>query len=71
MLTEKTHVPWQEPAARQLFTALDHDQEMTKADPNESAAHLAASAGTVHVTVLNGTGTSLIVLASDFVTSYA
>lgn len=55
--TDKANVTWQQPAARQLFTALNHDQEMTKEDLKKATAHLPAPAGSVHVTVLNGTST--------------
>jgi LCP family protein required for cell wall assembly len=55
--TDKANVTWQEPAARQLFTAINHDREMTKADLKKATTHLPAAANTVHVTVLNGTGT--------------
>ncbi|MFE4423540.1 LCP family protein [Streptomyces sp. NPDC056817] len=55
--TDKANVTWQQPAARQLFTALNHDQETTKADLKKATAQLPAPASTVHVTVLNGTGT--------------
>ncbi|MFD4976472.1 LCP family protein [Streptomyces sp. NPDC058424] len=55
--SDKANVTWQQPAARQLFSALNHDQEMTKADLKKVTAHLPAPASTVHVTVLNGTST--------------
>ncbi|MFB7109742.1 LCP family protein [Streptomyces sp. NPDC056190] len=55
--TDKANVTWQEPAARQLFTAINRDREMTKADLKKATAHLPAPANTVHITVLNGTGT--------------
>lgn len=55
--TDKANVTWQQPAARQLFTALNHDQEMTKEDLKKATAHLPAPAGSVHVTVLNSTST--------------
>ncbi|MGI5138244.1 MULTISPECIES: LCP family protein [unclassified Streptomyces] len=54
--TDKANVAWQLPAAQDLFTALNHDREMTKADLKK-AVHLPAPASTVHVTVLNGTDT--------------
>ncbi|MGW5284662.1 LCP family protein [Streptomyces collinus] len=56
--TDKANVTWQEPAARQLFTAINHDKETTKADLKRLTAHLPAPAGTVNITVLNGTSTS-------------
>ncbi|GAB3169429.1 LCP family protein [Streptomyces incanus] len=53
--TDKANVTWQQPAARQLFTAINRDQEMTKTDLKKATAQMPAPAGTVHVTVLNGT----------------
>ncbi len=55
--TDKANITWQQPAARQLFTALNRDQEMTRTDLKKATAHLPAPANTVNVTVLNGTGT--------------
>jgi LCP family protein required for cell wall assembly len=55
--TDKANVTWQEPAARQLFSAINRDREMTKADLKKATAHLPAAANTVHVAVLNGTST--------------
>ncbi|GHE69407.1 hypothetical protein GCM10014715_24100 [Streptomyces spiralis] len=56
--TDKANVTWQQPAARQLFSALNHDHETTKVDLKKATAHLPVPASTVHVTVLNGTGTT-------------
>ncbi|GAB1332232.1 LCP family protein [Streptomyces sennicomposti] len=55
--TDKANVTWQQPAARQLFTAVNRDRETTKADLKKLAAQPPAPASTVHVTVLNGTTT--------------
>ncbi|WP_333772258.1 hypothetical protein [Streptomyces sp. IBSBF 3136] len=58
-------VTWQEPAARQLSTAINHDKETTKADLKHLTAQLPAPASTVHITVLNGTSTTGRPLAAD------
>ncbi|MGW0859770.1 LCP family protein [Streptomyces sp. NPDC002690] len=55
--TDKANVSWQQPAARDLFTALNEDRETTPASLKAAVAELPAPAGTVSVTVLNGTGT--------------
>ncbi|GJF24715.1 LCP family protein [Streptomyces sp. HO565] len=55
--TDKANITWQQPAAQQLFTALNHDRETTEADLKKLTAQLPAPANTVHVTVLNGTTT--------------
>ncbi|MFE2192196.1 LCP family protein [Streptomyces olivaceus] len=55
--SDKANVTWQQPAARNLFDAINHDRETTKADLAKATANLPAPAGTVHVIILNGTGT--------------
>ncbi|MEV6742020.1 LCP family protein [Streptomyces sp. NPDC051104] len=55
--SDKANVTWQQPAAGQLFTALNHDQETTKAGLEKITARLPVPAGSVRVTVLNGIGT--------------
>lgn len=56
--SDKANVTWQQPAARQLFTALTEDREVTKADLAKSSADLPVAAGRVQVKVLNATGVS-------------
>lgn len=55
--TDEANVAWNLPAAQQLFTDLTHDREMTKARLKKLADQLPPLAGTIQVTVLNGTGT--------------
>ncbi|MCX5399112.1 LCP family protein [Streptomyces sp. NBC_00102] len=55
--TDKANVTWQQPAAHDLFTAMNDDRETTTDALKKSVAELPAPAGTVRVTVLNGTGT--------------
>ncbi|WP_442809484.1 LCP family protein [Streptomyces sp. NBC_01335] len=55
--TDKANVTWQQPAALNLFKALNEDRETTPAALKQAAGELPAPAGTVSVTVLNGTGT--------------
>ncbi|MEU1088234.1 LCP family protein [Streptomyces sp. NPDC005892] len=55
--TDEANVTWQQPAARNLFTAMNEDRETTPAALKAATAELPAPAGTVRVTVLNGTGT--------------
>ncbi|RYJ23179.1 cell envelope-associated transcriptional attenuator LytR-CpsA-Psr [Streptomyces sp. L-9-10] len=52
---DTANVVWNPPAAQQLFNALIHDREMTSARLLEAAEQLPPAAGTVQVTVLNGT----------------
>lgn len=52
---DTANVVWNPPAAQQLFNALIHDREMTRAHLLKAAEQLPPAAGTVRVTVLNGT----------------
>ncbi|MFJ9210191.1 LCP family protein [Streptomyces sp. NPDC102264] len=52
---DTANVVWNPPAAQQLFNALIHDREMTSARLLKAAEQLPPAAGTVQVTVLNGT----------------
>lgn len=56
--SDKANVTWQQPAARQLFTALTEDREVTKGELAKSSADLPVAAGRVQVKVLNATGVS-------------
>ncbi|MGW6238661.1 LCP family protein [Streptomyces sp. NPDC055094] len=52
---DTANVVWNPPAAQQLFNALIHDREMTRDRLLKAAEQLPPAAGTVQVTVLNGT----------------
>ncbi|MFE2034783.1 LCP family protein [Streptomyces scopuliridis] len=52
---DTANVVWNPPAAQQLFNALINDREMTRARLLKAAEQLPPAAGTVQVTVLNGT----------------
>ncbi|MEV8393155.1 MULTISPECIES: LCP family protein [unclassified Streptomyces] len=52
---DTANVVWNPPAAQQLFNALLNDREMTRSRLVEAAEQLPPAAGTVQVTVLNGT----------------
>ncbi|MFD5032296.1 LCP family protein [Streptomyces sp. NPDC058220] len=54
--SDKANVVWNPPAAQQLFSALSHDREMTRARLDKAAGQLPPTASSVEVTVLNGTG---------------
>lgn len=52
---DMANVVWNPPAAQRLFHALTHDREMTRARLKRAEEQLPSAAGTVQVTVLNGT----------------
>ncbi|MCL7378189.1 LCP family protein [Streptomyces sp. 35G-GA-8] len=52
---DTANVVWHPPAAQQLFNALLNDREMTRSRLVKAAEQLPPAAGTVRVTVLNGT----------------
>ncbi|MFE2937898.1 LCP family protein [Streptomyces sp. NPDC059255] len=52
---DTANVLWHPSAARTLFTALTHDRELTRARLEAATPPLPPAAGTVAVTVLNGT----------------
>lgn len=55
---DMANVVWNPPAARQLFTALTDDREMTGARLKKAADRLPPAANSVPVAVLNGTDTT-------------
>ncbi|MEV6421075.1 LCP family protein [Streptomyces sp. NPDC051662] len=52
---DTANVVWHPPAAQQLFNALMNDREMSRSRLLKAAEQLPPAAGTVQVTVLNGT----------------